>query len=64
MDINVMSIIVILILAGLAWWVNVTLNTVPVLNKVVSVIIVVVAVILLLQSLGIMGSLNTHVEVR
>lgn len=44
MDINVLQIIVIIILACLAWYVNEALNTVPVLKKVVSVIIVVVSV--------------------
>lgn len=64
MEINVIQIIVICVLAGLCWWVNEMLNTVPVLKKVVAVLIVVVAVLLLLQSLGIMGSLNTHVRVN
>ncbi len=64
MDINIIQLIVICILAALAWWVNATLNTVPMLNKIVSVLIVVVAVLLLLQSLGVMGSMNTHVRVN
>ena len=64
MDINVISIVVICILAGLAIWVNDQLNNVPVLKKVVMVVIVVVAVILLLQSLGVMGSMHSHIEVR
>ncbi len=64
MEINVIQIIVICVLAGLAWWVNETLNTVPILKKVVSVVIVVAAVIILLQSLGVMGSMNTHVRVN
>lgn len=63
MDINVTAILVICVLAGLAWYVNATLNTVPVLNKVVSVIIVVAAVLLLLQSMGLIGS-NTHVRIN
>lgn len=63
MDINIMGIIVVCILAGLAWYVNASLNTVPVLNKVVSVIIVVVAVLLVLQNCGLLGSINTHVHV-
>lgn len=62
MEINVISILVICVLAALAWYVNATLNTVPVLNKVVSVIIVVVAVLLLLQSMGLTG--GTHISVH
>lgn len=64
MDINVMQIIVIIVLAGLAYWVNEKLNTVPVLKTVVQVVIVVVAVLLLLQSLGIMGHMDTHYHVN
>jgi hypothetical protein len=61
MDVNIMQILVICIVAGLCWYVNSTLNPVPVLKKVVGVVIVVVAVLLLLQSLGIMHS---NVSVR
>lgn len=56
MHVNITEILVICIIAALAWYVNATLNTVAVLNKVVSVIIVVVAVLLLLQSLGLLHS--------
>ena len=56
MDVNIIQIIVIVVIAGLAWYVNETLNSVPVLKKVISVIIVVVAVLCLLQSLGVMNS--------
>lgn len=64
MEINVMQIIVIIVLAGLAYWANDMLNKVPTLKQVVSVLIVVVAVIMLLQSLGVMGSMNSHVRVN
>ncbi len=63
MHINIMAILVICVIAGLCWWVNQQLNTVPVLNKVVSVVIVVVAVLLLLQSMGLIGT-NTTVRLN
>ena len=56
MTINVINIVVICVLAGLAWWVNDKLNTIPVLKTVVQVLVVVVAVLLLLQSLGLSGN--------
>lgn len=55
MQINIVQIIVIVVLAGLAWWANEMLNRIPVLKTVISVIIVVVAVIMLLQSCGMIG---------
>jgi hypothetical protein len=63
MDINLIQIIVIIILAGLAWWANEMLNKIPVLKTVVSVIIVVVAVLCLLDSLGIYHS-SSHIAIR
>lgn len=64
MDINVIQLIVIIILCGLAWWANSALNKVPVLKTVIDVLIVVVGVVLILQSLGVMGHsnfrINTH----
>ena len=62
MDINIIQLIVIIILCGLAWWANDMLNKVPVLKTVISVIIVVVGVVLVLQSLGVMGS--GHISIR
>ena len=63
MDINIIQIVVIIILAGLAYWANGQLNKVPVLVNVVNVIIVLVAVLLLLQSLGIgTGSGHYHIN--
>lgn len=56
-----MQIILIIVLAGLAIWVNDMLNTVPKLKQIVTVLIVVVAVLLLLQSLGVM---NSHVRIN
>lgn len=64
MHISIVNIFVICVIAGLCWYVNEALNTVPVLKKVVSVIIIVVAVLCLLQSTGLIGGLNTSVTVR
>lgn len=64
MEINVIQIAVIIILACLAWWVNATLNTVPILNKIISVIIVVVSVLLVLQACGLMSGLGAHIRVN
>lgn len=50
--INVIGILVIVVLASLAWWVNEQVNKLPVLSKIVRIIIVVVAVLALLYSLG------------
>jgi len=55
MSINIVAILVIIVLASLAYWVNEQINNVPVLKTVVRVVIVVGAVLLLLQSLGIWG---------
>lgn len=54
MEINLIQLVLIIVIAGLCYWANEKLNTVPVLKTVVQVVIVVVAIILLLQSLGIM----------
>lgn len=56
MHVQMGEIFLICVIACLCWYVNATLNTVAVLNKVVSVIIVVVGVLLLLQSLGLLHS--------
>ncbi len=64
MEINIIQLIVIIIIAGLAYWANDQLNKVPVLINVVRVLIVVIAVIMVLQSLGVMGGMNTHVRVN
>ncbi len=56
MHIDIGAIFVICVIAGLCYWVNMMLNKVPVLNTVVSVIIVVVAVLLLMQSVGLIHS--------
>ena len=63
MDIHLMQIVVILIIAGLCWYANEALNSVPVLKTVIRVIIVVVSVLLLLQSLGLVDS-HSSVSVR
>lgn len=63
MDIDIIRIIVIIVIAGLCWFANEKLNNIPVLKTVIQVIIVVVAVLLLLQSLGIMGN-NMRISVH
>lgn len=63
MEINILSIIVICILAWLAYWANEQLNNVPVLKNVVRVIIVVVAVLLLLQNLGLISSTHSTIHI-
>lgn len=63
MEINIIAIVVICILAWLAYWSNEQLNNVPVLKNVVRVIIVVVAVLLLLQSLGLIGHMDSTIHV-
>jgi len=64
MDINLIALFVICVLAGLAWWVNEKLNTVPLLKTVVQVLIVVVAILLLLQNLGLIASGNTTIHLN
>ena len=61
MEVNVIQLIVICVLAGLAYWANDKLNNVPLLKTIVQVVIVVVAVLMLMQSLGV---INGHVNVR
>lgn len=63
MDINIIQLVVICIIAGLAWFANDKLNNIPTLKGIIQVLIVVVAVLLILQSLGIMGN-NMHLTVR
>jgi len=62
MDINVIQIVVICILAGLAYWANDKLNNVPLLKTVIQVIIVVVAVLMVMQSLGVINA--GHISVK
>ena len=62
MDINIMAIILILVFSGLAWWVNEKLNSIPMLKTVIQVLIVVVAIVLLLQSLGVIN--GGHITIR
>lgn len=64
MDINIVQLVVIVILAGLVWYANNTLNQVPVLKNVLNVIIVVVSVLLILQSTGLISSSSTHISVK
>ena len=56
-----MGILVILVLSGLAWYVNETLNKVALLNTVIKVVIVVVATLCLLDSLGLYHT-NMHIQ--
>jgi predicted PurR-regulated permease PerM len=62
MDVNILQLVVICAIAWLCWWVNDMLNKVPILNTVIKVIIVVVAVLLVLQSLGLVsgGHISVH----
>ncbi len=62
MEINIIEIVIIIVIAGLAWYANENLNMVPVLKKVVQVVIVVVAVLLLLQSFGVIGHSNIRIN--
>lgn len=59
MEINVLTILVIIVLAGLAYYANSKLNSIPMLKNVIDVLIVVVAVLLLLQSMGLIGGQTT-----
>lgn len=63
MEINILEIIVIVVLAGLAWYCNNALNNVPVLKNVLNVIIVVVSVLMLLTSVGLLGS-NASIVIK
>ena len=63
MDIDVIRIVVILIIAGLCWYANARLNKVPVLNEVVSVLIVVLSVLLLLSACGLTQGLHHHITI-
>lgn len=56
MTVNIVGIIVLIVLASLAWWANEQLNNVPGLKPLVKVIIVVVSILLLLQQSGLIGS--------
>ena len=53
MDVNVVGLIATIIIAGVAWWANDTLNKVTILKTVIKVVIVVVALLLVWQYLGI-----------
>jgi hypothetical protein len=61
MTINILQIVLIIVFASLAYWVNGMLNNVPKLKEIVSVLIVVVAVIMLLASL--FGKFNAHIAI-
>jgi len=63
MTINIMQLIVIIIIAGLAWYANNSLNNVPVLRNVVNVLIVVISVLMLLNSVGLLGNSST-IQIR
>lgn len=56
MTINIIQIILIIIGAGLCWYVNEKLNSIPVLKPIVQVLIVVISVLFLLHSLGLLHS--------
>lgn len=61
MHIQISEVFVICVIAALCWYVNVTFNTVPILNKIITAIIVVVSVLLLLQSFGL---INSHISIN
>jgi hypothetical protein len=63
MHAHVIPLALIVGLSILAWWVNETLNTIPVLKKVIQVVIVVIAILLVLQSLGLIGD-STSASLR
>lgn len=48
METDIIKIVVICIVAGLLWWANDSLNTVPKLKQVVSVLVIVVGVLCVL----------------
>lgn len=52
MHINLQDVFLTIVIGCLCWYVNASLNTVPILNKIVSVVIVVVSVLFLLQYCG------------
>lgn len=59
MEINILQLIVIIVLAGLAWYANNTLNNVPGLKPLINVLIVIVSVLLVLQSVGLISSTSS-----
>lgn len=64
MTINVLQILLIIIFASLAYWVNEKLNQVPTLKPIISVVIVVVSVVLLVASLfGGLSGVHTNIRV-
>ncbi len=63
MEINVAGIVLTIIFSTLAWYGNAKLNTVPVSNQIVSVLIVVLAVFFLVYYMGFSG-LNSHISVH
>ncbi len=61
MTINILHLVLIIIFASLAYWVNNQLNEVPKLKQIVAVLIVVVAVFLVVASL--FGGFGTHIRI-
>lgn len=55
MEIDLVRVLLVIIIAALAWYANANLNPVPVLKNVVNVLIVVVSVLCLLSAFGVYG---------
>lgn len=64
MTINVIQLVVICVLAGLAYYANNALNGVPVLRNVMNVLIICVGVLLVLQSLGVLGGGSPTIRIN
>ena len=62
MTIDVIGLLVIIVLAGLAWYANEQLNKIPTLKQIIAVLIIIVAVLLVLDSLGLYHGL--HLQLR
>lgn len=61
MVINLIGIIVVIILAGLAYYANEQLNNVPILKNIVRVLIVVVSVLLIMQNMGLISGIPIRI---
>ena len=64
MDIDIIAIVIIMIFAGLAWYANETLNKVPTLKQIVSVLIILIAVLYLFGALGLSSHFDKHLRVN
>ncbi len=62
MEINIIGIVLTIIFASLAWYVNDAINDVPKLVKIVRAIILVVAVLCLLAFMGLYHHIPTTIK--